>query len=215
MRGPAARLAAPIIVAAACLAAFPVIGVAVAGRGPLGVDGFLRTLVAGLPVPADAWAAVTSLGDRFVMAAVGGVLVLVQVVRRRYREALALAIGLAGAIVLADVAKGAFGRPRPVEAGPHAPTDFAYPSGHTIAATVAYGAWAVHAWRPAPHWWGRRAAAAAIVLLPTLVGLSRVGLGVHHPTDVIGGWLAGSAIVALVAAAWSRGLTPAAEPGGP
>ncbi len=33
--------------------------------------------------------------------------------------------------------------------------------------------------------------------LPILVGLSRVGLGVHYPSDVVGGWLLGVAFVSL------------------
>ena len=37
------------------------------------------------------------------------------------------------------------------------------------------------------------------VLLPILIGLSRIALDVHHPTDVLGGWLAGIAFVALAA----------------
>jgi len=38
------------------------------------------------------------------------------------------------------------------------------------------------------------------VTLPFLVGLSRIALGVHYPTDVLGGWLAGVAFIALAAA---------------
>ena len=37
------------------------------------------------------------------------------------------------------------------------------------------------------------------VTLPFLVGLSRIALGVHYPTDVLGGWLAGVAFIALAA----------------
>ena len=37
------------------------------------------------------------------------------------------------------------------------------------------------------------------VTLPFLIGLSRIALGVHYPSDVLGGWLAGIALVALAA----------------
>jgi membrane-associated phospholipid phosphatase len=67
----------------------------------------------------------------------------------------------------------------------------AFPSGHTTMATVlgVLGAWALL--ERAPH--RRRALVAAAVATAAAVGLSRVWLGVHWPSDVVGGWLFGTA----------------------
>jgi undecaprenyl-diphosphatase len=68
-----------------------------------------------------------------------------------------------------------------------------FPSGHTTAAALfaASCAWALAARVPAG--WPRRAVCAGAALYAATVGCSRVWLGVHWPTDVIGGWLWGLA----------------------
>lgn len=65
---------------------------------------------------------------------------------------------------------------------------FSFPSGHTVGATAAYGALAILAG-------GAAAGLVAIcfALLAFLVGVSRVYLGAHYPSDVVAGWLLGSA----------------------
>ena len=74
---------------------------------------------------------------------------------------------------------------------------YSFPSGHTQAATVTYTAVVlVVGWqlaRPGPV--ARRTSAAIVVAVVAGVGLSRIYLGVHWPSDVLGGWLLGSAWV--------------------
>jgi membrane-associated phospholipid phosphatase len=69
----------------------------------------------------------------------------------------------------------------------------AFPSGHTTAATLfaASCAWTISARVRAG--WPRRAIWAGAIVYAAAVGWSRVWLGVHWPTDVIGGWLYGTA----------------------
>jgi len=123
--------------------------------------------------------------------------------------ALALAIGpwrhgVAGALtmVLASVLNGslklAIARERPELLEPLIDErGFSFPSGHAALAMVAYGILAVVIGRsrlPRP---GRAALIGALLLLVLLIGLSRVWLGMHYPTDVLAGWIAGAVIVLL------------------
>jgi undecaprenyl-diphosphatase len=77
---------------------------------------------------------------------------------------------------------------------------YAFPSGHTTAATLAAG---LLAWAVSRHLTDRRGRFAVWVLAvgyAGLVGWSRVWLGVHWPLDVLGGWVLGSSWLAGIAA---------------
>src|SRR5207244_13111109 len=81
------------------------------------------------------------------------------------------------------------GRPRPDV--PHLegqlPTS-SFPSGHVAATICLYGAIAVLVWPRTRSWW-RWLVVAAAVVMPVWVALSRMYLGMHHPTDIVGGVL--------------------------
>ena len=77
------------------------------------------------------------------------------------------------------------------------------PSGHSATVVMAYGLGLALLWsslsRP-----GRRVGVAVAVVISLLVGLSRVYLGVHWPTDVLAGWTFGAAWLGLCVLAWQR-----------
>lgn len=122
--------------------------------------------------------------------------------RSRHLYSLALLwLALLGARVLNQLLKTHFDRPRPQLHGPELtilgrsydyPTSYSFPSGHALTAAVVFGTLAYLVVRLEPTVRLRRltvAAAAAVVLL---IGLSRVYLGVHYPSDVLAGYLVGA-----------------------
>ncbi|CAM5259659.1 phosphatase PAP2 family protein [Streptomyces aurantiogriseus] len=101
--------------------------------------------------------------------------------------------------------KAALGRERPVWPDPVDSAHYAaYPSGHALTATVVCGLllWLLYRHGAAPAVW--RTAVTLAVVSVVGVGLTRIWLGVHWPTDVLGGWLMGTMLVALAIAAHLR-----------
>ena len=146
---------------------------------------------------------VTSLGSATVMTlitlSVSGFLMLT----RRHRTSLLVLASVAGGAVLSKLLKFAFDRPRP-DVMPHAEEVYnaSFPSGHAMMAAITYltlGALLTGVQKDAQM---KRYILIWSVSLTVLVGTSRIILGVHWPTDVIGGWCVGS-IWALVC--WSFG----------
>ena len=89
---------------------------------------------------------------------------------------------------------------------------FSFPSGHSALGMVAWGIFGVLVWRSRLPVGVRRLIVAAMAALIFLIGLSRVWLGVHYPTDVLAGWTAGAVIVLLFARLTRRvSPAPAAE----
>ena len=77
---------------------------------------------------------------------------------------------------------------------------FSFPSGHATLSTVAYGVLAVLISRSRLPRAARIAVIAGLAVLVFAIGVSRIWLGVHFPTDVLAGWTAGVVIVLFYAA---------------
>jgi undecaprenyl-diphosphatase len=120
--------------------------------------------------------------------------------------------------LLQQALKAAVGRPRPVWPDPVDSAQYAsFPSGHAMTATVVCGLllWLLH-----HHGAGRTLRRVTTVLAALSVGgvgLTRVWLGVHWPSDVLGGWLLGATVVAAAATAYRRqeGVNASATSGPP
>lgn len=104
--------------------------------------------------------------------------------KQRRAEALGVLITVAGAAFLTWDLKLLFHRERPEPYfGIPVPPDFSFPSGHALMAFCFCAALAIAA--------RRKAAWVAAALVALGVGLSRIYLGVHYPSDILGGYLAG------------------------
>ncbi len=151
----------------------------------------LNNMVARHRALVSALNAVTMLGSTAVLCIVVGLAVILLAIRQRWRLALFLLVAGAGALVLDPVLKSLVGRLRPVLAHPIAHgTGSSFPSGHALGSMVCYGALLL-VFLPAARGRGRtvlRIVAAAIILI---VGISRILLGVHYISDVVGGWAIG------------------------
>ena len=122
---------------------------------------------------------------------------------RSWTPALVLAVTDAGVIGLTVVFKAALGRARPPLAQAVAAADgYGFPSGHAAAAAAVCGAAAWLSSTRMRSWPGRIAVWAVAAMLAALVGISRVYLGVHWTTDVIGGWIFGVLWMAVVVSGW-------------
>jgi undecaprenyl-diphosphatase len=109
----------------------------------------------------------------------------------RRRAALVwMALAMAGALVIESTLKHAFHRPRPAAFFGMDPGSYSFPSGHSLFSFCFYG---VAVWLLNNEIGSRPLRAllwisAALIVLA--VGLSRIYLGVHYPTDVLGGYAA-------------------------
>lgn len=116
--------------------------------------------------------------------------------RRQRKDALVIAVAWLGAQLLHVTLKQIYHRHRPALFTPlvHA-SGYSFPSGHTVTAVMTYGLLAAVMCPRLPKRW-RWIPVAVAALIVVLVGLSRVYLGAHYPTDVLGS--------VLVAGAWLR-----------
>lgn len=223
---PARPLPAPILpalaVAAVSAACFAALALWVAGGGGRAFDEALLLVFrdpADLSVPlGPAWLHetardITALGSDGVVGLVLFAIAGQSLLAGRRRAAVLAAVAVGGGLLLASLLKGSIDRPRPALV-PHLTEVFttSFPSSHAMMSAVAYftlGALLtrVRPGGPAPAY--VMTSAAAVVFL---VGVSRVYLGVHWPTDVMAGWSAGTAWAALCWAGFSwRGRAADAE----
>jgi membrane-associated phospholipid phosphatase len=113
-----------------------------------------------------------------------------------------LAVTCIGGGVVDTIVKVAVSRPRPdVEQPILAAFGKSFPSGHSMQAVVCYGALLL-VFLPLLRGWIRTAAIAATGTLIVLIGLSRLALGVHYVSDVLGGYALGAAWLAASVAAF-------------
>lgn len=100
---------------------------------------------------------------------------------------------------IANIIKLSIGRDRP--ATEYATTmfikSFSFPSGHTVGSTVVFGLLAYLAWKYLPQPWAS-IITIILVLIIVLVGLSRIYLGAHYPSDVIAGWIIGAIGLSII-----------------
>jgi membrane-associated phospholipid phosphatase len=120
---------------------------------------------------------------------------------RRFGDSVFAAIGLGGSALLNMATKQLFARDRPTLWESIAPeSSFSFPSGHAMGSMTLALVLALLCWRKPLRWW----VVGAMAVFVPMVGLSRVYLGVHYPSDILAGWAAASV--------WTVGVWLAVRP---
>lgn len=144
----------------------------------------------------DLMLGLSDLGGLYGTVAAVAIVLAVLIRRGRRADAVFFAAAISGAMLLNLVAKLAFHRARPRLWEPLEPAaGYSFPSGHAMSSMAIAAAIVVLTWATRGRW----PVIAAAVALVTGIGLSRVYLGVHFPSDVLAGWSAALAWVAGLA----------------
>jgi len=135
---------------------------------------------------------VSFLGDSivliFVILAVSGFLIA----KRAYLNAFLLSALSMGGFWIISLSKDFFGRPRPsIVEYLSVPNSASFPSGHAANSTIVYILIAVALFKIVPGKYARVCLLSGAFILAALIGISRIALGVHWPSDVLGGWIFG------------------------
>lgn len=198
LRAADLRLAAELAILGALVVAFIMIGNAVGG----GIDQVDKEILLAMRVAPDdprgphwfedGMMHLSAIGSGAVTGLVTLVSILFLLVARKPRLALLLLVCALGTLVWMEVLKGIYERPRPtVVTHIDPPGGMSFPSGHSMIAAALYLTLAVLVSRALPEKRLQRFTVAMGASLALLVGVTRMYLGVHYPTDVIGGWTVG------------------------
>ncbi|CAD7038205.1 phosphatase PAP2 family protein [Pseudorhizobium halotolerans] len=136
---------------------------------------------------------ITALGGVTVLSLMTAMVVGYLLLARRGRIALFTLVSVAGGWALSAALKVGVARPRP-DIVPHLVEvhDLSFPSGHAMVSAATYLTLGALLSGAEPTRTTRLYTIGVAVFLTFIIGLSRVYLGVHYPTDVLGGWCAGA-----------------------
>ena len=160
----------------------------------------------------DAMTSLTALGSTFVLLLVIAASTVYLLLGRRPRTALFVLAGAGGGVAMAGLLKLVYARPRP-NLVPHLVdvTSTSFPSGHATDSAIVYLTLATLIARTVPDQALRIYLIGVAVLLTLLIGVSRVYLGVHWPSDVVAGWTIGAAWALACSLAYSRSALPSTQ----
>lgn len=134
----------------------------------------------------------TALGSPAILALVVLAVLGFLLLQGRRRTALAVALTCFSGELVDSAMKGAFNRPRPtVVPALREAWSTSFPSGHAMESAIVYLTLGAILMRVADRRVTKVYCLAVAVLMSAIAGISRVWLGVHYPTDVLGGWMIG------------------------
>lgn len=183
-----------------CAALFIYVCVSVLAHKAGYIDNDLIRIIQGWESPrlTDLMETFTWLGSTKVAVVIAIVAILVLAVFLRHRKELILFILVVGlAPLLNKLLKSIFERERPTLHRLIEEVGYSFPSGHSMSSFAMFGILTYLLWRHVPSAWGRTLMVVLGLSVTLSIGISRIYLGVHYPSDVIGGYLISGAWVGL------------------
>lgn len=191
-----------LLVLAALVASALLIGLAVSRGASKGFD---EAVLLALRVPGDPtapigpkWLAemardITALGGVAVLTLLTVLMVVHLLLRREWSTAVLVGVAAITGTTISNALKTIFDRPRPELTAIAEYGAGSFPSGHSTASAVIYLTLGLMLAKAADKARMKVFYVLTAILLTVLVGLSRLYLGVHYPTDVMAGWAIGAA----------------------
>ncbi len=200
MRELSLRLLLAFIVCIGLGVAFGYIAAAIGNESIVHFDTSVIGFVQGLEAPwlTTVMKIVTWIGSGSVVApiAVIGFIVLYFVLHYR-QQAFLLVVVIAGSVIFNSVLKNYFKRERPEIHRIMDANGFSFPSGHSMMAFALYAIIAYIAWRNVKTVTSRVVLVLFTTFMIIMIGTSRIYLGVHYPSDIVGGFAASAIWVTI------------------
>lgn len=159
----------------------------------------------------------TALGGVAILTTVTALVVGFLLLTGKRHAAQAVVISVIGGIVLSSLLKWGFSRPRP-DLVPHGTVVYtqSFPSGHAMLSAVVYLTLGALLARTEAKVAVKVYLLACAGVLTVVIGISRIYLGVHWPTDVLAGWAVGAgwALLCWLVMLWLQGRGKVERPGG-
>jgi membrane-associated phospholipid phosphatase len=185
-------LALAFLIALVSLVSFAVLADGIYIQERFGLDALANPFLHAISSPTlDAvMNGITTLGSIPFVTILFIVALVVLLATGRRTDALFLVVAIGGSVAINSILKVFIQRPRPVLPWAHVLPDYSFPSGHSMNSLVFYVAIAMLIWAHA----GQRAGTIAVIgalAIAIAIGFSRIYLGYHYLTDVVGGFAAG------------------------
>ena len=175
----------------ASLAGWIVLTIAIMNKVAIPYDTSWLALATSWSAWNDAWNVLSTIGN-YPMIPLGLGLVAWLWWTKRRREAILVLAILAAATVASEALKAITARPRPSGPVPGIPgVVYSYPSGHALEDVMILGMYSVRLWRSSKPPWLKVGFALLSAILCVLIGIARVALNVHYPSDILAGFLGG------------------------
>ncbi|KIL41425.1 hypothetical protein SD70_07210 [Gordoniibacillus kamchatkensis] len=197
------QLSRAFVISLICVIGFGAIALMIGDNAIAEFDRSVAAFIQGLESPPLTQVMIffTNIGAGWPVVAIAiAIMAFLYIVLRHRKELLLFVAVVAGSTLLNEILKHVFQRARPVVHRIVEANGFSFPSGHSMAAFSLYGVASFLLWRHIPTAFGRVILILISVAMIALIGISRIYLGVHYPSDVLGGFLASGAW--LAAAIW-------------